>query len=102
MNIRHRQDLIIKLMKLHPVLRDDDNKLLAKLWESEFDILAWDIEDFTATNFLNMLADDDFSKPEAVTRCRRKLQEKHPELRGTKYIERHRHQADVINQLNNF
>lgn len=102
MNIKNGKNLIMTILDTFPSARDDDNILIAKFWEAEFDILAWDIEHFTATNFLNMLADSDFSKPEAITRCRRKLQELHPELRGQKYYQRHQHQTEVIDQVRNF
>jgi len=102
MNIKHRQDIIFELLLLEPELRDNDNKLLSALWEEEFDIMCWDIDFFSAEEFLEVLANGDLSKPEAVTRCRRKLQEQNPEIRGKKYIERHQHQTEVVKQINNF
>ncbi len=102
MNIKDKQNTIYELLKSDPTLRDNDNKLLAGLWELEFAFNGLDINQFSASGFLDLLEDGHFSKPEAITRCRRKLQELHPELRGQKYYQRHQHQTEVIDQVRNF
>jgi len=99
MNIKHRQEVIYEILLATPEARDKDNVLLSELWKAEFYICGWDIGDFSAEQFLRLLVVDDLSKPEGITRCRRKLQELHPELRGKAWKERHKHQEEVKAQL---
>jgi len=102
MNILNQKDLITELLNNYPELKDDDNKLIAKVWNLELEINIDNPELVTAVQFIELLSDGAFANAESIRRCRAKLQEELPHLRGDKYIKRHRHQADVINQLNQF
>lgn len=82
------KDKVEYLLVRYPLLRDDDNKLIAKIWYSETDTV-------TARDFLVSLGSGELCSSEAITRCRRKLQESNPELRGEKYNQRHRGAEDV-------
>ena len=95
MNISKQKDFIIKLLLTQPELRDDDYKLIATIWE--YEAVGSDI--MTAADFLNDFGKGKYTNPESIRRCRAKLQEEMPELRGKKYLKRHRHQTDVIDQL---
>ena len=59
---------------------------------------------FTARNsdFLKGLNNKTYPSFEGIGRCRRKLQENHPEFRGTKWHARHAEQEKVKNDLNLF
>ena len=76
------------LLENYPVFRDDDNKLIAKIWWSE-----------TKTNslesFLRAFGDKKISSPEAIRRARQKLQEHNPHLRGKLYDKRHKNGKTV-------
>ena len=98
MNIVTKKDLITKLLSDHPHLRDDDYQLISEIWQYE-SIATIPV---TAKDFLSDFGNGKYTNPESIRRCRAKLQETMPELRGKKYIKRHRHQSDVIDQLNNF
>jgi len=98
MNIVTKKDLITKLLSDHPHLRDDDYKLISEIWQ--YESLA--TIPVTAKDFLSDFGNGKYTNPESIRRCRAKLQETMPELRGDKYYKRHRHQSDVIDQLNNF
>ena len=95
MNIVSQKDLITNLLLTQPELRDDDYKLIATIWE--YEAVGSDI--MTAADFLNDFGKGKYTNPESIRRCRAKLQEEMPELRGEKYLKRHRHQTDVIDQL---
>ena len=98
MNIVTKKDLITKLLSDHPHLRDDDYQLISEIWQ--YESLA--TIPVTAKDFLSDFGNGKYTNPESIRRCRAKLQETMPELRGDKYYKRHRHQSDVIDQLNNF
>ena len=69
-------------LQKYPETRDNDNILLAKIW--------WD-EVPTGSNiyhFFERLIDSELTNFESIRRCRQKLQEENPELRGAKYKKR--------------
>ena len=99
MNIVTKKDLITKLLSDHPHLRDDDYQLISEIWG--YETLALHTDNSIA-QFLTDFGNGKYTNPESIRRCRAKLQETMPELRGDKYYKRHRHQSDVIDQLNNF
>ena len=67
----------------YPMLRDSDNMLMARIWHDEIEASQGLIEN--ATEVLIAIAKRQLSPWESATRCRRKIQEKYPELRGQKY-----------------
>ena len=84
------KDLLIK----KPHLRDDDNKLLANVW-----FLATKPLKEEWLDFLALIADGKLPTPSAITRCRRKMQEMHPVLRGEMWYKRHDLQEQVKIEL---
>lgn len=89
-NIAHRVNFLL----LHSLeCRDDDRLLLSLMWQFELQ----DGEDF-----FNNLENGRLSNAETITRIRRKLQEKFPNLRGTKWDSRHNLEAAVCQQLTFF
>jgi len=61
-----------------------------------------DITTLSTRDFLKGLHSKQYPSFEGVGRCRRKLQEKHPELRGTKWNARHAEQEKVKTEINLF
>ena len=94
MNIRNKQELIIDLLTKHPHLRDDDNRLIATVWNIE-----QDTDNMSAFDLLKLVAQGEMTNTESIRRSRAKIQQERIELHGDKYIERHRHQPDVVEQL---
>lgn len=92
-------DLISMSSKIYPILldipetRDNDRILIYEIWTREIDHDA---------NILESLKSGKVSHPENITRTRRKLQEKHPILRGEKWDERHRNESNICQQLTFF
>lgn len=64
--------------------RDDDRFINCTIWNKECDELGLD----TRKEFLNAYYKGRLTNHDSITRCRRKLQEMYPELRGEKYEER--------------
>jgi len=54
-----------------------------------------DISTLSAKDFLKQMSEKSLPSFEGVGRCRRKLQEKHKELRGNKYNARHAEENKV-------
>ena len=61
-------------------LRDSDSKLMARIWYDEVEASLGIIE--TAEELLIALSKGQLTNWESATRCRRKIQEEVPELRG--------------------
>tara|TARA_R100000656_G_scaffold106011_1_gene78085 strand:- start:34 stop:342 length:309 start_codon:yes stop_codon:yes gene_type:complete len=87
-------DTVKKLLTNHPHLRDNDNKLLANIWFEK----APKIEEHVM-DFLQMLANGELPSAESVRRCRQKLQELNPELRGELWDKRHKMQKQIKDEL---
>ena len=87
-------DVVKRLLTNHPHLRDNDNKLLANVWYQSVRPLgeAW-------LDFLALIASGDLPSSESIRRCRQKLQELNPELRGELWDKRHQMQTQVKEEL---
>lgn len=92
-------DKVEELLKTFKKLRDNDAKLIANFWYYE---IADDktFHEITAEQLLHMFAQGFLTSPETITRCRRKVQEQSPGLRGKKYISRHEQEKETRNNIN--
>ena len=79
-------DEVEKFLKNHKVLRDSDERLMANIWRKYIGINS--IEFLNATDILKMLSKGELPSYESISRCRRKLQEEFPNLRGDKWEHR--------------
>ena len=89
-------DQIKILLTNHSHLRDDDEKLMATMW---FKHMGEKLESMSAFDLLKQLSTSNLPSYESISRCRRKLQEECPELRGEKWGKRHKSQENVIEDL---
>jgi len=78
-------DEVEKYLRKHKVLRDSDDRLMANIWAQ----YIGHIEFLNAKDILSMLSRSELPSYESISRCRRKLQEEFPELRGEKWLKRH-------------
>ena len=78
------------LLQGHPRLRDSDNKLIANYWHNELGS-----HDIGVNEFLRRFSLGKFTSPESIRRCRQKIQEQNPELRGSSYGRR-KTDAEII------
>lgn len=90
------QNRIRELLIEYPETRDNDNALIAFLL-MDMDFL--NLKQITAQDFLMNLKNGDYGSVESITRCRRKLQEKNPDLRGEIWEKRHGYKSEVEAQL---
>lgn len=73
--------------------RDNDDLLIARIWYREMP------KDIDAITFLKMYAEGKFTTAESIRRCRQKLQEETPGLRGKKWVQRHNTNHEFIYEL---
>ncbi len=98
MKIKNNKALIKTMLIEKPHLREDDRKLIATVWYKEVKDLNTPVIDF-----LHHFADNKITHPESIRRCRAKLQETCPELRGNNYHKRKGTSVRFVNeQLRNF
>ena len=73
-----------KFLIKHPVLRDNDNRLMANIWYNHIKNITF----INGKDVLRMIATGKLPSPASITRCRRKIQEENIHLRGDKWIDR--------------
>tara|TARA_R110002153_G_scaffold27455_2_gene85271 strand:- start:1197 stop:1493 length:297 start_codon:yes stop_codon:yes gene_type:complete len=91
MRIKKYEKKVSSILMNKPKARDCDYILYAFLLLN-YNI---DISTLSAKDFLKQMSERSLPSFEGVGRCRRKLQEKHKELRGTKWLARH----DEVNKV---
>ena len=91
MRIKKYEKKVSSILMNKPKARDCDDILYAFL------LLNYNIgiSILSAKDFLKQMSERSLPSFEGVGRCRRKLQEKHKELRGTKWLARH----DEVNKV---
>ena len=97
MNIIKVKDIVKEFLELIPETRDSDTLLILKVWAKENPNLRDPLTSFIS--FSHDFLNGSHSSAGAITRARRKLQELHPELRGTNYKGRQQEQESVKDQL---
>ena len=96
--IKNKEFVVRDILTNYPKARDNDSLLLAHVWvyqaggrEYAKQINMWEfIEDFIGKRFAEV---------SGITRCRRKLQEHNPELRGKFWEERHKMSESVKEEI---
>lgn len=93
-------------MESNTHLRDDDFKLVANIWwlklnsDLKHRFQGYELDCFKM--LLELYVAGDLPNEQSIRRCRRKLQELNPELRGELYDKRHDLESDVIDQVNSW
>ena len=82
----------------HPVLRDSDERLMANIWSKAI-LPPHTLETISAKGLLEKLSEGKLPSYESISRCRRKLQEECPNLRGEKWYERHKRAETVKKEM---
>ena len=96
--IKNIKPLVKSILENYPATRDDDNKLLLKVWAFQNPKLR--DKDFYFIDFAMDLMKDKYANSESVRRSRQKLQEQNEELRGFKYKSRSMAQVQVRDNIN--
>lgn len=95
MKIKKYEKHVSRILMNKPKSRDCDYVLYA------FILITFgvDISILTTSDFLKGMSTRLYPSFEGVGRCRRKLQEKHKELRGSKWSARHKETESVKQEL---
>ena len=88
-------DDVEKFLTKYPPLRDDDDRLMANIWMSHIG----NLEIKNGKDILHMLAQHQLPSYESVSRCRRKIQEQNPKLRGEKWIGRQKRAKKIRKEI---
>ena len=79
--------------------RDSDVYLLYEVWADELKTYNLDIKNMHLVPTLKMWANKEISRPSAIMRARRKVQEENPNTRGNLWEKRHKEQVNVQKDL---
>lgn len=94
------KDSVQQLLVKYEHLRDDDHRLIANIYYK----VAKEknpTQTYSAMDFLHDFAKGYYPSPETIRRCRQKIQEDHPQLRGSSYKERHSKAKEFKTQIKN-
>ena len=86
---------VVNLLTEHPSLRDSDERLTANIWHDH----TKNVDEIDALTLLSRFAEGKLPSYESISRCRRKIQEEKPELRGKKWLKRHAKQQVIKEQI---
>ena len=90
-------DNVEKLLTISPPLRDNDERLMANIWAKY--IGKRDLNEMNAEDLLSSLAQGLLPSYESISRCRRKLQEECPNLRGDQWYKRHKRADNIRKEI---
>ncbi len=99
-SLNSTKELVIHYLKADPRYRDNDEMLVARFWHNEVAAKGGETTGMSAWDFLTMYAKGKLTPADTVTRARRLAQLSMPELRGSKWNERHKDADDVRNNIN--
>lgn len=85
------------ILRRVPETRDNYGLLEGMVWYEEVD----NPNDMKLLEFLRLRADGKLTSSESIGRARRKIQEKHVELRGKNYKSRKSEEGNVRDNINN-
>tara|TARA_Y100000296_G_scaffold62060_1_gene72020 strand:+ start:133 stop:441 length:309 start_codon:yes stop_codon:yes gene_type:complete len=93
--MKNMLDKVINLLTKHPSLRDSDERLAANIWYNNIK----NVDEIDAITLLSRFAEGKLPSYESISRCRRKIQEEKPDLRGKKWAKRHSKQQLVKDEI---
>ena len=93
--MKNMLDKVINLLTKHPSLRDSDARLAANIWYNN----TKNVNEIDAITLLSRFAEGKLPSYESISRCRRKIQEEKPELRGKKWEKRHTRQKLIKDEV---
>ena len=93
--MKNMLDKVVNLLTEHPSLRDSDERLIANIWYNNIK----NVDEIDAITLLSRFAEGKLPSYESISRCRRKIQEEKPDLRGKKWAKRHSKQQLVKDEI---
>ena len=92
---------VIEILTSSSLARDDDNVLVAEYWRRQLG--GSEItRHLPADALLEEFTKNRLARPDTITRCRRKIQEHNPHLRGRKYEQRHNKTGVYKDEIRNW
>ena len=102
--IKSTKDKVIRILTSvnNSKCRDNDERLVAVFWWNEIHEkkLSLNPNGLTIVDFLQMYSEGKLTSADIITRARRKAQEENPDLRGSKWKERHDEEKLVRDEIN--
>jgi len=102
--IKSTKDKVILLLKTVDKYKDNDKDLVTRYWWDEIKELCENLGLnpllLKYTDFNKFYRDGKITESDIITRARRKAQEENPELRGSKWKERHDEEKLVRDEIN--
>jgi hypothetical protein len=97
--IKTKLALVVAILTAQPETRDSDRELVAAVWRAEQPLI---INFGSADKLLRAFINGELSNPDDITRTRRLIQAKAPELRGSlwKTKQRYQNEAEVRENIN--
>lgn len=101
--IKNVKAKIIHLLKEKEEYRNSDDKLIARIWfDQTIDNSGQNItKTTTAHDFLIAFREGQYTNPESIRRCRQKVQEQNPDLRGLSYKNRKKKGEEIKKEIHN-
>ena len=93
--MKNMLDKVVNLLTEHPSLRDSDERLIANIWYNH----TKNVGEIDAITLLSRFAEGKLPSYQSISRCRRKIQEEKPDLRGKKWAKRHSKQQLVKDEI---
>ena len=99
--IKNIKAKIIFLLKEKEEYRDDDNKLIARIWyDQTINNSGINVtKQITAHDFLIAFREGQYANAESIRRCRQIVQRQNPELQGKSYIPRQKHSKKAKTEI---
>lgn len=97
--LKNAKKRITELLTLKPELRDSDERLIANLWYSQMGKER--VNGMDAKEVLRLFSEGQLVSPETIRRCRQKIQEQNPELRGKSYKARQKKGVETKQEIHN-
>jgi len=94
------ENKVYKILYAYPKSRDNDMLLVAYVWKSELGANdVSDLDEISVRYLFKKMVSGEVTHFETIRRTRAKLQEKHPEVRGEKYLKRLQRQDELKEDL---
>ena len=96
-NIRNKVEFYLRE---RPDLRENDNKLVARIWYDHIkNTSPIPVDNLSALDLLKDMGEGQLPSYPSIARCRRKIQQDDPALRGKNYDKRQQSQKNWIKEL---
>ena len=97
--IKKLAPIVRRCLERVPECRDNDRLLFFQIWAYQNPKIR-DVN-FSVMQFAEGFLNGSYAEPSSISRCRQKLQELHPDLRGDLWDKRHNEGDETSKEINN-